>query len=83
MRPEGTGLPPGGASAIQGEALYTERCASCHGDFGQGEKNWPPLAGGADTLTDERPVKTVGSYWPYAPVLFDYIRRTMPFGAGL
>ncbi len=83
VRPDGTGLPPGGSTAKMGEDLYIVRCASCHGDFGQGEGRWPPLAGGKDNLTDDRPVKTVGSYWPYAPVLFDYIRRTMPFGAGL
>lgn len=83
VRPDGTGLPLGRGTAKLGEELYTEQCASCHGDFGEGTGRWPPLSGGEDTLTEERPVKTVGSYWPYAPVLFDYIRRTMPFGKGL
>ena len=83
MRPDGQGLPPGRGTARQGEALYQEQCTSCHGDFGEGADRWPPLSGGEDSLTDDRPVKTVGSYWPHAPILFDYIRRAMPFGRGL
>jgi cytochrome c len=83
VRPDGHGLPPGRGTARQGEALYQEQCTLCHGDFGEGTGRWPPLSGGEDSLTDDRPVKTVGSYWPYAPILFDYIRRAMPFGRGL
>ncbi|MFT5069419.1 MAG: cytochrome c5, partial [Candidatus Paceibacteria bacterium] len=64
-----------------GEETYETFCASCHGVFGQGEGRWPALAGGEGTLGDDRPVKTVGSYWPYASTLFDYIRRAMPFTA--
>ncbi len=84
VRPDGVGLPPGGATAEQGEELYQEKCASCHGDFGEGIDRWPMLAGGFDSLTNQfpdRPEKTVGSYWPYATTLYDYIRRAMPFPA--
>lgn len=81
IRPDGQGLPPGEGSVEDGEELYEEKCASCHGLFGEGEGRWPKLAGGMDTLTHERPEKTVGSYWPYASTLWDYIRRAMPFTA--
>ena len=78
---DGLGLPPGKGTVKQGEALYLAQCASCHGEFGEGNGRWPELMGGQGTLTSEDPRKTVGSYWPYAPTLFDYIRRTMPFTA--
>ena len=81
IRPDGKGLPIGSGNAIDGEAAYEMVCASCHGVFGEGEGRWPVLVGGEGTLADERPVKTVGSYWPYASTLFDYIRRAMPFTA--
>lgn len=80
IRPDGHGLPPGKGSVKDGEALYAERCAGCHGDFGEGVGRWPALSGGAGMLTGERPVKTIGSYWPYASTLLDYIRRAQPFG---
>jgi len=79
VRPDGLGLPPGGGSVAEGEPLYEEQCAACHGVFGEGEGRWPMLAGGFDTLTEERPEKTVGSYWPYASTLWDYVHRAMPF----
>lgn len=81
VRPDGKGLPPGQGSVADGEMLYESRCASCHGSFGEGIDRWPVLAGGYDTLTLERPTKTVGSYWPYASTLWDYIHRAMPFTA--
>ncbi len=81
IRPDGLGLPEGSGSVMDGEGLYEAQCASCHGLFGEGEGRWPKLAGGQGTLTDNRPVKTVGSYWPYASTLFDYTRRAMPFTA--
>jgi len=82
IRPDGLGLPQGHGDAKLGEAIYAERCASCHGDFGEGRGNYPVLVGGnpKELKTGERPEKTVGSFWPYAPILFDYIRRAMPFG---
>jgi len=81
VRPDGKGLPKGQGSISVGEELYEAKCASCHGLFGEGEGRWPPLAGGEDSLTEDRPEKTVGSYWPYASTLWDYINRAMPFPA--
>jgi cytochrome c len=80
IRPDGVGLPKGSGTAAQGEKIFDENCASCHGDFGEANGRWPVLAGGQGTLKDERPVKTVGSYWPYLSTVYDYIRRAMPFG---
>ena len=78
--PDGRGLPDGSGDAITGEEVFYDYCASCHGDFAEGVDNWPVLAGGFDTLADEDPVKTVGSYWPYLSTVFDYVNRSMPFG---
>lgn len=80
VRPDGKGAPIGAGTAYDGEEVYAERCASCHGDFGEGVDRWPVLAGGFDTLSSHDPVKTVGSYWPYASTAYDYIYRAMPFG---
>lgn len=80
IRPDGAGLPAGKGSVKQGEELFQERCAACHGEFGEGAGRWPVLAGGQGSLTSEGPEKTVGSFWPYASTTFDYIRRAMPFG---
>lgn len=80
VRPDGTGLPEGHGTVARGGELYDANCAACHGDFGEAIGRWPVLAGGRDTLTDQRPVKTVGSYWPYLSTVYDYIRRAMPFG---
>ena len=80
VRPDGLGAPIGTGNAIDGEAVYTDRCASCHGDFGEAVDNWPALVGGEGTLASHDPVKTTGSYWPYASTMYDYIYRAMPFG---
>ncbi|MGF1562409.1 MAG: c-type cytochrome [Geminicoccaceae bacterium] len=80
VRPDGHGLPEGSGSAEQGEELYLEQCAYCHGEFGEGIDRYPVLMGGEGTLDTEDPFKTVGSYWPYASTLWDYIHRAMPFG---
>ncbi len=80
IRPDGQGLPVGSGSVEDGEVVYAEQCASCHGDFGEGVDNWPVLAGGMGTLSSEHPVKTIGSYWPYLSTVWDYIYRAMPFG---
>jgi S-disulfanyl-L-cysteine oxidoreductase SoxD len=79
--PDGTGLPEGSGDVETGEAVFAEACASCHGDFAEGIDSWPVLAGGMGTLQDPRPVKTIGSYWPYLSTVFDYVHRSMPFGA--
>jgi len=77
--PDGAGLPPGSGTVKQGEAVYMAKCQACHGEKGAGTPN-DRLVGGQGSLPGEKPaVKTVGSYWPYATTLFDYIRRAMPF----
>jgi cytochrome c len=78
---DGEGLPPGQGTVAEGEALWTQQCAVCHGDFGEGNGRMPVIAGGNGTLDEADPNKTVGSYWPYAATAFDYIRRAMPLTA--
>jgi S-disulfanyl-L-cysteine oxidoreductase SoxD len=78
--PEGSNLPSGGGSVERGRVVFSEQCASCHGADGQGGVG-DRLVGGQGTLASAKPVRTVGSYWPYAPTLFDYIRRAMPQNA--
>jgi len=78
--PDGRGLPEGSGDVWTGEEVFADKCAACHGDFAEGVDNWPVLAGGFDTLADEDPVKTVGSYWPHLSTAWDYISRSMPFG---
>ena len=78
---DGVGLPPGKGTVQRGSEVYAEQCAACHGTFGEGEGRFPKLVGGAGTLRDDRPELTVGSYWPFAPTLWDYINRAMPMAA--
>ncbi len=80
IRPDGVGLPVGSGSVAQGEEIFADKCAACHGDFGEAVGRWPVLSGGHGTLANDRPVKTVGSYWPYLSTAYDYINRAMPFG---
>jgi cytochrome c len=80
VRPDGNGLPVGKGTVKQGDEIFQAQCAACHGEFGQGVGRWPVLAGGAGTLTADRPDKTVGSFWPDLSTVFDYIKRAMPFG---
>ncbi len=80
VRPDGHGSPPGRGSVKDGDKLYQEKCAHCHGEFGEGKDRWPPLIAGSGKLTDDDPKKGVGNFWPYATTLFDYIKRAMPFG---
>jgi cytochrome c len=77
---DGANLPAGSGTVERGKTVFAEQCASCHGDKGQGGIG-DRLVGGEGTLASPKPVKTVGSYWPYAPTLFDYIRRAMPMNA--
>ena len=80
IAPDGAGLPAGSGSVAAGAEIYAAECARCHGDTGT-EGPTDPLAGGIGSLTSEAPVKTVGSFWPYATTLFDYTRRAMPYDA--
>lgn len=74
---DGAGLPPGQGSALAGKAIFEAKCIACHGVEGQGQP-MDRLAGGQGTLKSVNPVKTIGSYWPYATTIFDYVRRAMP-----
>ena len=76
--PDGRGLPQGSGTAATGKQVYTQRCATCHGPTGK-EGPQDILVGGNGTLATAKPLKTVGSYWPYTTTLWDYIRRAMPF----
>ena len=78
--PNGDGLPPGRGTVAQGAAIYASKCAKCHGPSGT-EGPMDRLVGGRQTLATASPLKTVGSYWPYATTLYDYIHRAMPFDA--
>jgi mono/diheme cytochrome c family protein len=80
VRADGAGLPPGRGGVSEGRDIYAQKCSVCHGQNGEGTP-MDPLAGGAGSLTTARPLRTVGSYWPYATTLFDFIRRAMPFNA--
>ena len=82
--PSGAGLPSGRGTPAEGSKLYAAQCAACHGAEGQGipvpgHGMFPRLVGGIGTIATDAPAKTVGSFWPYATGLFDYIRRAMPF----
>ena len=78
MAPDGTGLPAGKGTAAEGREIYSRRCARCHGAQGQGDEEGP-LVGGKGTLKSAKPLKTVGSFWPYATTIYDYVHRAMPF----
>lgn len=76
--PSGQGLPAGSGDAKTGKALYQQHCAACHGSQGRDSIS-TALVGGTGTLTTAEPIRTVGSFWPYATTLFDYIQRAMPY----
>src|SRR5437870_12981114 len=76
--PDGVGLPAGSGTALKGAAVYEQKCQACHGAKGAGQPN-DRLAGGHGTLASKTPVRTIGSYWPYATTVFDYVRRSMPY----
>jgi S-disulfanyl-L-cysteine oxidoreductase SoxD len=80
VAPTGEGLPPGQGTVKRGAQVYATMCAACHGLTGkEGPKD--RLVGGQGTLNTPKPIKTIGSYWPYATTVFDYINRAMPFTA--
>jgi cytochrome c len=78
IQTDGAGLPPGSGKAKAGAAIYVAKCQACHGVDGQG-KPADRLVGGQGTIDKLDQVRTVGSYWPYATTIFDYVRRAMPF----
>ncbi len=80
VRPDGQGLPQGSGTVAHGKSVYEQNCQACHGPDGTGGFG-DRLAGGQGTLASDKPIKTVGSFWPYATTLFDYIHRAMPYQA--
>lgn len=76
--PDGEGLPEGSGTFEQGARIYAQKCASCHGEKLEGTSAGLPLIGGRDSLKDAAPLRTIESYWPYAPPVFSYIRNAMP-----
>jgi cytochrome c len=76
--PDGTGLPPGRGTSALGASVFEQKCQNCHGEKGAGQPN-DRLVGGRGTLASKTPVRTIGSYWPYATTVFDYVRRAMPY----
>ena len=78
--PDGSGFPVGSGSARQGKAVFDTKCAACHGSNGEGTSGNTIIVGG-DMHSEENPLRTVGSYWPYASTIFDYVRRAMPANA--
>jgi len=78
IAPDGTGLPQGSGTVAAGQKLFVAQCARCHGPAGEGDIG-ARLVGGQGTLATPRPLKTVGSFWPYATTLWDYVNRAMPF----
>jgi S-disulfanyl-L-cysteine oxidoreductase SoxD len=78
--PDGKGLPAGSGTPAQGKAIFAQKCAACHGANGEGGMGGPRLFGGVGTLkAPQQPVQTVGSYWPYPTMVFDFVRRAMPW----
>jgi cytochrome c len=86
VRPDGEGLPPGSGTVSQGAALYAKKCVMCHGRSGEGTKLAPQLVGGELRmnlgLLQGKPEVHIGSGWPYAPMIFEYINRAMPWRQG-
>jgi cytochrome c len=80
VAPDGAGLPLGHGGVSEGEAVYVAKCAACHGSHGEG-KPMDRLVGGFGTIFDMKSERTVGSFWPYATTLFDFVRRAMPLNA--
>ena len=78
IAPDGAGLPNGSGTVAAGRALFAAQCARCHGPAGEGQVG-PRLVGGQGTLASPKPLRTVGSFWPYATTLWDYVNRAMPF----
>jgi len=75
IQPDGTGLPPGSGTAVEGEKVYVQRCMACHGERGAGAHVGPALT----AIGKKKQYKLIGNFWPYATTIFDYTRRAMPW----
>ncbi len=80
IAPDGATLPTGQGDATRGKEVYENQCLRCHGKGGKGGEGLADrLVGGTGSLTTDSPIKTIGSFWPYATTVFDYVRRAMPY----
>jgi mono/diheme cytochrome c family protein len=75
---DGAGLPPGAGSVAAGKVVYEGKCLACHGEGAKGGTVFGPMVGGIGSFKTDKRVLTPGSMYPFAPVLFDYVRRAMP-----
>jgi cytochrome c len=75
--PDGRGLPPGHGTAKEGRAVYEQKCANCHGEHAEGATA-EELVSEPKPPSADNPSKAIGSYWPYASTIFDFVRRSMP-----
>ena len=80
VRSDGQGLPVGQGTPHLGRSIFDQKCAMCHGKTGRDAKEAPNLAGGVGQLQSDQPKKTIGSFWPFATTLYDFIHRAMPLG---
>lgn len=78
---DGKGLPPGRGTVAEGQKLFQSRCVACHGESAKGGSMYGSMVGGIGSFKTAKRVVTPGSMYPYAPIFFDYIRRTMPMDA--
>lgn len=78
IAPDGTGLPAGSGTVAAGREVFAAKCSRCHGETAGGGVG-PTLVGGQGSLATAKPLKTVGSFWPYATTVWDYVNRAMPF----
>jgi cytochrome c len=79
VMPDGTGLPAGSGTAVQGAPIFVAKCSACHGDKGTGGIAAPVTAGPPRATLDGG--KTIQNFWPYATTIFDFVRRAMPYNA--
>lgn len=76
--PDGAGLPPGRGTVAEGKKVYEAKCIACHGPEAKKGPMYGPMVGGIGSFKTDKRMVTPGSMYPYAPILFDYIRRAMP-----
>jgi S-disulfanyl-L-cysteine oxidoreductase SoxD len=92
VRADFKGLPKGAGSVAQGQVLWENQCASCHGMFGESNQVFQPIVGGTTEhdvksgrsarLTDASfPGRTTLMKLPTLSTLWDYVHRAMPWNA--